>query len=112
MVSSVSHNPTILYGSRQYTTLARVRKSSASISLNWRNARANYRTTQPRHFPKLSDGQFEDLVRQLGSTSGVDWSRAPEPAGRLASDRGRDNRGWDALTDGTWKNDLPPEPSS
>ncbi len=53
------------------------------------------RTTQPHHFLELSDGQFEDLVRQLASTSGVDWSRAPEPVGRLGSDRGRDIRGWE-----------------
>src|SRR6266571_6656326 len=55
------------------------------------------RTTQPHDFLELSDGQFEDLVRQLAGTSGVDWSRAPEPVGRLGSDRGRDIRGWERV---------------
>ena len=32
------------------------------------------RTTQPHDFLDLSDGQFEDLVRQLAGTSGVDWA--------------------------------------
>src|SRR6266699_1866947 len=55
------------------------------------------RTTQPHNFLELSDGQFEDLVRQLAGTSKVDWSRAPEPVGRLGSDRGRDFRGWERV---------------
>jgi len=55
------------------------------------------RTTQPHDFLELSDRQFEDLIRQLAGTSGVDWSRAPEPVGRLGSDRGRDIRGWERV---------------
>ena len=55
------------------------------------------RTTQPHDFLELSDRLFEDLVRQLAGTSGVDWSRAPEPVGRLGSDRGRDIRGWERV---------------
>jgi hypothetical protein len=55
------------------------------------------RTTQPHDFLELSDRLFEDLVRQLAGTSRVDWSRAPEPVGRLGSDRGRDIRGWERV---------------
>lgn len=50
------------------------------------------RTSQPYDFLELSPGQFEDLVRQLATTSGVTWTRAPEPVGRLGSDHGRDIR--------------------
>jgi hypothetical protein len=55
------------------------------------------RTTQPHDFLELNDRQFEDLVRQLAGTSEVAWSRAPEPVGRLGSDRGRDIRGWERV---------------
>src|SRR5947209_8605077 len=55
------------------------------------------RTTQPHDFLELNDRQFEDLVRQLAGTSDVAWSRAPEPVGRLGSDRGRDIRGWERV---------------
>jgi CubicO group peptidase (beta-lactamase class C family) len=46
------------------------------MSLNWRKARANYPYNSTTPLPRVSDGQFEDLVRHLASTSAVDWSRA------------------------------------
>ena len=55
------------------------------------------RTTQSFDFLELSDNLFEDLVRRLAVTSGVDWDRAPEPVGQLGADRGRDDRGWERV---------------